>query len=72
MQEGGTQAVVRDIVESLRYAADDSRIQAVVLLPDFLEGGGLSKLQDVAAAIEEFRESGKPVIAMGDSYDQSQ
>ncbi|MEJ2139017.1 MAG: signal peptide peptidase SppA [Gammaproteobacteria bacterium] len=72
MQEGDAQTVVRDIVESLQYAAEDNRIRAVVLWPDFLQGGGLSKLQDVASAIEKFKESGKPVIAMADSYNQSQ
>lgn len=72
MQDGDSQTVVRNIVDSLDYAAEDDRIKAVVLLPDFLEGGGLSKLQDVAAAIDNFKATGKPVIAMGDSYNQSQ
>jgi len=72
MQGGQGQTTVRDIVESLRRAATDDRIAAVVLAPDFLAGGGLSKLQVIADAVAEFRESGKPVIAMGDSYNQVQ
>lgn len=72
MQGGVGQTAVRDVVESLRRAAADDRIAAVVLAPDYLTGGGLSKLQEVAAAVAEFKESGKPVIAMGDSFDQSQ
>jgi protease-4 len=35
-------------------------------------GGGLDKLRTVADAIEDFKTSEKPVIAMGDYYSQSQ
>ena len=71
-RQAPTYTVVKDVVESLRRAADDDRIQAVVLAPDYLGGGGLSKLQTIADAIDEFRGSGKPVISMADSYDQTQ
>jgi len=66
------QTVVREVVDSLRFAAEDDRIKTVVLLTDWLAGGGLSKQQEIGDALEEFRESGKTVIAMGDNYDQSQ
>ena len=72
MGEDDMQTVVRDVVDSLRYAAEDERIKAVVLLPGLMQGGGLSKLQAVGDALDEFGESGKPVIAMADTYDQSQ
>ncbi len=72
MGSGTGQTVVRDVTDALRRAKDDERIQAVVLLPDYLSGGGLSKQQVIAAAIADFRESGKPVIAMGDSFNQAQ
>ena len=72
MQDGETQTVVREVVESLHRAAQDERIKVAVLLTDYLQGGGLSKHQDIAAALDEFRASGKQVIAMGDSYNQSQ
>ncbi len=71
-RQAPTQTVVRDVVESLRRAAEDDRIKAVVLAPDYLAGGGLSKQQTIAAAVTEFKASGKPVIAMADSYNQSQ
>ncbi|RMF95479.1 MAG: signal peptide peptidase SppA [Gammaproteobacteria bacterium] len=63
---------VQDLVDALEHAAGDERIPVVVLSLGELEGGGLSKLQEVAAAIDRFRESGKPVIAMGDAYTQDQ
>jgi protease-4 len=72
IQGGDSETVVRDVVDSLRIAADDDRIKVVVLLPGFLEGGGLSKQQAIGAALAEFRASGKPVIAMADSYNQAQ
>lgn len=66
------QTLVRDVVRALDRARDDERIQAVVLSLDSLAGGGLTKLAQVAEAIEAFRETGKPVIAVGDAYGQAQ
>src|SRR5690606_38842333 len=62
--------LVQDVVDGLAFAKDDARIKAVVLELDELTGGGLSKLQRVGAAIDEFRSSGKPVIAVADAYGQ--
>lgn len=66
------QTLLRDVVDSLHAAAEDDRIQAVVLALDRMGGGGLAKLQTVAAAVERVRNSGKLVIAVGDSYSQDQ
>ena len=65
------QTLVQDVVDGLRFAKNDDRIEAVVLDLEGLSGGGLSKLQRIGAAIDDFRESGKPVIAMADAYAQS-
>jgi len=64
------QTLVQDIVDGLEYAKDDSRIKAVVLDLRSLRGGGLSKLHRIGAALDEFRASGKPVIATADFLDQ--
>ncbi len=66
------QTRVKDVVDSLRAAQDDERIQAVVLRLGALQGGGLSKLQAVGSAIDAVRAAGKKVIAMGDGYSQAQ
>lgn len=66
------ETLVRDLTDALAAAAADDRIEAVVLSLGGLQGGGLSKLRDIAAAIGAFRETGKPVIAMGDAYTQEQ
>jgi len=64
------QTLVQDIVDGLEYAKDDSRIKAVVLDLRSLRGGGLSKLHRIGAALDEFRTSGKPIIANADYLDQ--
>jgi protease-4 len=72
--QGGAsgQVIVSEIVQSLQAAALDDRIKLVVLQPNLFQGGGLSKLQEIGDALDEFRASGKSVIAMAKGYDQSQ
>jgi protease-4 len=61
-----------DLVEAVRSARDDDRIALLVLETDELVGGGLSKLAELRAAIEDFKSSGKPVLARGERFTQSQ
>lgn len=68
--DGVPQVRLRDLVESIDAAAGDKRIKALVLDLDGLVGGGPAMYEDLAAAVVRFRESGKQVIAMGDSYAQ--
>lgn len=63
---------LQDVLEALEAAKSDERIKLVVLNLDKLEPSGLSKLQEVAAAIRDFRTSGKRVVAVGDNLDQTQ
>lgn len=63
--------LLSDLLWAIRSAGEDDRIQALVLQPQGLQGH-LSKLQEVADAIDDFKESGKPVIAMADYYTQGQ
>jgi protease-4 len=67
-----TATLLRDVVDAIESAADDERISALYLDLGGLEGGGLAKLEEVAAAIDDFRATGKPVIAYGDFYEQNQ
>lgn len=66
------EVLVRDVVDVLENAAKDRRIKALVLDLQGLTGGGLDKLRVVAEAIESFKESEKPVYAIGDYYSQDQ
>lgn len=63
---------LRDIVRALEAAAKDPKIDRVVLLPDKMSGAGISTLREVAQAMLRFRESGKEIVAFGDSYSQGQ
>ncbi|MBK6960133.1 MAG: S49 family peptidase [Gammaproteobacteria bacterium] len=63
---------VADLVEAIGAAATDPRITGIALELDELAGGGLDKLETVGQALAAFRAGGKPVIAIGDSYTQSQ
>ena len=66
------ETLLKDLVDAIRAAADDDRIEALVLDPSGLTGGGLSKLQELADEIVRFKESEKPVIAIGDTFMRDQ
>ena len=67
-----SEILVRNVVKALDNAKQDKRIAALVLDLSYFGGGGLDKLRTVAAAIDDFKTSEKPVIAMGDYFSQSQ
>ena len=68
--EATPQTRLSDLLFALDRAADDSRIQAVVLDLSSLGSVGMSKLQRLGDAIDEFKDSGKPVLAVSNYYSQ--
>ena len=66
------ETLLRDVTDAIAAAKTDSRIKLIVLDLDKMEASGLSKLQEVGAALRDFRASGKRVIAMGDTFSQAQ
>ena len=66
------ETLLRDVIDAIAAAKSDSRIKLIVLDVDDLAPSGLSKLQEIGAALRDFRASGKRVIAAGDSFSQSQ
>ncbi|AXB04213.1 MULTISPECIES: signal peptide peptidase SppA [Aeromonas] len=68
--EQPSEIVLSDLLWAIKSAGNDDRIKALVIKPQGLQGTSLSKLQEVTAAIDAFKESGKPVIAMADYYSQ--
>src|SRR5271156_1340781 len=66
------ETLLRDVTEAIAFAKSDSRIKLIVLDLDEMSSTGLSKLQEVGAALRDFRAAGKRVIATGDSLDQTQ
>ncbi|MEG0822767.1 MAG: signal peptide peptidase SppA [Burkholderiaceae bacterium] len=63
---------LRDVLDVLAAAAEDPDIKSVLLMLDDLDGAGLASLREVGAAIDRFKQSGKPVVAWGSSFDQKQ
>jgi protease-4 len=66
------ETLLRDVTESIAAAKADSRIKLIVLDLDNLGPSGLSKLQEIGAALRDFRAGGKRVVATADSLSQTQ
>jgi len=66
------ETLLRDVTDAIAAAKTDSRIKLIVLDLDELGASGLSKLQEIGAALRDFRASGKRVVAVGDSFSQAQ
>ncbi|MFG6429985.1 signal peptide peptidase SppA [Roseateles sp. LYH14W] len=64
------QTRLRDVLAVLDQAATDDKIGALLLDVDELRGAGLAGLHEVAAGLQRFKQSGKPVLAYSDSYSQ--
>ncbi|CAK9885152.1 MAG: Protease 4 [Candidatus Erwinia impunctatus] len=61
-----------DIVDMLRQAKNDNAITGIVLDLRHFTGGDIPSMQYVGKVLREFRDSGKPVYAVGDSFTQAQ
>jgi protease-4 len=59
---------LRDLVQALDKARDDSRVKVVALNLDGFTGGGQTAVGDLADAVRRLRSAGKPVIAYGVGY----
>ena len=70
--QGAPQTLLWDLTHAIRSAAGDERIQALLIDTDDMGNAGQAKLEELAAAIAEFRRSGKKVIARGNYFLQPQ
>jgi len=70
--DGIRQVLLRDVVDAIRHAATDPRIKVLIVEPDSLAGAGLSKLQEIGAAMADFRKAGKKIYAWGKNFNQTQ
>jgi protease-4 len=66
------ETLLKDVIDAIQLAKGDSRIKLIVLQLGNLAPSGLSKLQEIGAALREFRAAGKRVVAAADSMDQTQ
>ena len=63
---------LRDLLRAVDLAGRDSRISQMVIDTDYLWRIGLSSLQDLEHAVNAFKATGKPVIALGNALGQHQ
>ncbi|HCO3632159.1 TPA: signal peptide peptidase SppA [Escherichia coli] len=61
-----------DIVNTIRQAKDDRTITGIVMDLKNFAGGDQPSMQYIGKALKEFRDSGKPVYAVGENYSQGQ
>jgi len=66
------QTRLRDLISVIKHASTDERIRLLVLKLDDMGKTSLPVLQALRKAIEQFKTSGKMVVAVGPNYSQSQ
>jgi protease-4 len=66
------EVLLRDVIDAIEYAKEDPAINSLVMELDQLTYVGISKTQEIVFALESFRESGKPIVAVGDYFTQDQ
>jgi protease-4 len=66
------ETLLKDVIDAIEAAKSDSRIKLIVLDLGNLGASGLSKLQEIGAALRDFRAAGKRVVVAADSLDQTQ
>ena len=66
------EVLLRDVIEAIEYGAADPAVNSLVMELDELVYLGISKTQEIAVALEAFKATGKPVVAVGDFFTQDQ
>lgn len=61
-----------DVVRAIKKATYDERITGIVLDLRYFEGGDIPSIQFVGKALKGFKQSGKPLIAVGEMFSQKQ
>jgi len=64
----GAQTRLKDILDALAAARDDRRIQALYVDLGGLWSAGITSQRTIGAALNDFRKSGKKVVAYADNY----
>jgi len=68
--EAGAELQLRDLLRALEAAAEDPKIDRVVLKTDGFSASGFAALRELGEALDAVRASGKEVIAWGVGFDQ--
>ncbi len=70
--EDNPEILIANLINVICHAKKDERVEVLVLQLQGLRSAGLSKLQDIGLALEDFKSSGKKIIALGDQFSQDQ
>jgi protease-4 len=71
-KEENPEVLLAEILDVIGKAKNDDRVEILVLQLQGLKRVGLTKLQDIAKSLEDFKSSGKQIIALGDQFSQDQ
>ncbi|MCF2946905.1 signal peptide peptidase SppA [Paraglaciecola aquimarina] len=66
------EVLLQNVLHTIDNAKQDKRIKALVLDLHGLGSAGLDKLEQIAVALDDFKQSEKPIYAIGDYYSQNQ
>ncbi len=69
-KETTTETLLQDILDAIHHAATDSQIKCILLDLKDLGTVGLDQMQTIGEALNQFKKSGKKVIAAEDYYRQ--
>ena len=69
--EENPEVLLSDIIKVVHHAANDNRINTIILKLSKLKGASLTQLADIAEALKAFKATDKKVIATGSQYTQS-
>ncbi|KQR91904.1 signal peptide peptidase SppA [Chryseobacterium sp. Leaf180] len=70
VKKNDTHVLIYDAVEAIRKAKDDKKIKGISIEADFLNAG-ITQIDDLRAAIIDFKKSGKFVYAYGNVVSQA-
>lgn len=66
------EVLVRDVIDAIDLAARDPAVNSLVMELDSLVRVGISRSLEIVVALERFKATGKPVIAVADFFTQDQ
>ncbi len=70
MQGESSEVLLSDLIEAIDLAAEDERIVALIMDLQMLVGPTVTQALEIEQAINRFKATDKPVVAVGDYYDQ--
>lgn len=70
--EKAPEVLLADVLKVIEHAKTDKRISMLVLDLKNMQGSGITKLNDIAQALTDFKTSDKKIIAIGEQYSQNQ